>query len=290
MKRFILPVLLVAFTASASAQDTYAEETYEAETYEADPVQEAVVAPDSGMQLNYVRRGLTLPKMTLRGDLTLGITGGGGGTTDFSMSIGGSFGIIDNLEVGISSWRMGTMRGPFGPPGSLSGLISLRFTNGFAFGDIPLWGRYRILDGKFELAVELGLLIPTNSFFGLWAGVPMRIHLSDSFTIDTGVHFGVSFVTGGAFTDLRIPVELNFGIGDAMYVGLNTGLGVADFEGIYVPLGAQFGYTINLGDGNPLLDLEAEFLFPNFIRTGFGGDAIQTNFYIGVAGRFYYGL
>ena len=261
---------------------------------------EPMLVQKRSTQRNYTQRGLTMPRLSLRADLsftvfnTSPIDWANDFSTNLMMQVGGAFSITDDLEVGLSSYRMGATRFPPAfrdfPPATLSGLIGIRFTNGIDFGDIPIWGRYRVLNKeKFQLAVELGLQIPTNTRFGLWLSVPMRITPSKSVAIDTGVEF--AFNVSPFQSTLNVPLAANFRIIEGLYAGIKTGLGIYDFAELYVPLGAQVGYTLGLSEqNNPLLDLELAFLWPNFIATG-NTDALQATWWsLGLNARFYYTL
>lgn len=262
-------------------------------------VEEADAGVVKGTHRNYVQRGLTMPRLSLRVDLSLTIfrTSRIDFANDFStnlmMQVGGAFSITDDFELGISSWRMGSTRFPPAfrdfPPATLSGLIGIRFTDGIDFGDIPIWGRYRVLNNeKFQLALEFGLQLPTNTRFGLWLAVPMRITPSDRVAIDTG--FELAFTVNAFQSTINVPIAVNFQALDGLYLGLKTGFGFFDFAEFYMPLGLQVGYTVGVEQNNPLLDLELALLWPNFIATGNTSNIQASWWSLGANARFYYTL
>ncbi len=238
----------------------------------------------------YTQRGITLPKMTLRGTLgfyVLRLSIAGLSSTAVGADIGGGFGITDDLEVGVDRQRMINEN-----TGIATGLLPLQFSPDFAFGNLQVYGRYRFLNTEtVQLGADLEVSVPTRSgrVFGVGIGVPVRFNFG-SLALDLFPRFVIGFASGNTDTALSMPINFSFGIGEAMYAGLITGF-TTDFDGVSVPLGVRFGYTLELAGGAGKLDLEPALVFPSAIVSGNGStDTFFELFQINVNARFHYGL
>jgi hypothetical protein len=238
------------------------------------------------MPVRYVERPLTLPHMVLRPEadlsvLHISIEDPVDDVNAVGLSLGASIGLFDDLELGIT-------------------LLPIRLSPDFDFGNIPLYGRYRFLDGPVELGAELALLIPTDNLFGLTPGVPVRFHGGDVVSVDTGVYFPLATSVGGEFDTgttfgLSIPVEVNVQIIDMIFAGIATGFNVqfvtgSDFidiaDTISFPLLIQAGFTLP-SDQGPMLDISANFGFPFLIEPGADDKLISEVFVFSVSGKFH---
>ncbi|MEM1414750.1 MAG: hypothetical protein AAGH15_07610 [Myxococcota bacterium] len=190
-------------------------------------------------------------------------------------NIGGSFGITDDLEVGVSAERMGTDRGRWILGSLFRGAFPLQFTQDFDYGDIPLFARFRLIDGDLELALEASVLIPTQTDFGFAFGVPIRVHLGDALSLDTGAELAVWFVDVSPGVDetqvnLEVPARFALQFTEELYLGLNTGFRTIDFDLHSIPFGIEVGFTIMAG--SVPLDLVGAFQWPDFLFFGEGVD------------------
>ncbi len=252
-------------------------------------------------QVAYTRRPLTIRRFMIRGDAGLGIerfpdVAGVDIDPLVTLDIGGAFGVFDELEVGVSRYRVGTSmiaNGEVGRPLG-QGLIPLIFSPDFDFGDIPVYGRYQFFQNDmFEIAGDVVLVIPSNTDFAFHLGVPVRIHVLEDLAIDTGIEFRATFFDGpGTDTTLGIPVRATYNITENFFAGGVTGVQAIDFDGdrTAIPLGVHGGYTLVKND-RPLLDLMGEFTWPAFLVPGSPGDKAPTGlFAFLVSASFYYSL
>ena len=166
-----LLVLLSAFTLTLTASAASAQT--DSDTYPA----------------RFTQRPITLPAMTLKADLAFHAVHQPDPIDSlFALNLGAAFGIIDDLEVGISGDRQGLTNLPG------NGLVPLLVSPDFEFRDIYLYGRYRFVNTEsFEMGVELGLNIPTNTDFGIFVAVPFRARFSEAFSLDGGLELVTFF-------------------------------------------------------------------------------------------------
>jgi hypothetical protein len=278
-----LLLALVVPVSSALAQD---EEGFEGEPEEGDASGEASLGGGAEVDLggvsgsaddtSYAQRSLTLPVGRLRVDFAPGdraflqpssglrFVGIKGADMGVQAYIGAGFGIIENLEAGALLLPL-----TFAPSGADT------------FGDIGLYGRYQLVQGSTQVAVHLGLQVPTSTEFGLTAALPLRLCLGESAHLNTGI--GLSLLNDSAVNDmgeltmaigLGLPVELAFNVTPAVFLGVGTGLN-ADlspnaFKFISIPANLFAGYTLEAG-AKMLVDLVVQF---GFGGSGFGGQGI----------------
>jgi hypothetical protein len=117
----------------------------------------------------------------VRADGRLTVGGVPGTGTFSSLDIGGAVSPIENLELGLSTELTGSV-----PTSGGISLISIIFSPKASYGDIPIYARYQFAESDVVLvAVDLGLVLPSNTDFSLTAGLPLRIvELFGLFTMD----------------------------------------------------------------------------------------------------------
>lgn len=299
-------ILSSSALASAQEPDPFASEPEdtppaEGESPEAEP---ADAAEDGEYPQAYTARPQTLPQGTLRGDLSVNLfkpAFGGGSDPDVMsvLQLGAGYGVLDDLEVGISSERLGMRRV------HATGLIPVVMSPDADFGLITPYGRYRFFDTDIvQMSADLVIWIPTASGEGLLfpdfvfsLGLPIRITPIDNLAIDTGVEGQFRFYDG-EFVDLyEIPFRTSYNITPLLYVeGLPVlGVGQEFVPGIvdgsyygYFGLGVGAGASIDLGSLG-IVDAGAQFELP-FLAT-FGSDALDTSepeaWIVTLVGRWY---
>lgn len=246
------------------------------------------------LPVDVARRPLTLPEGTLRVDTAIDIfrlninTPFGSASETFTRWItGGGFGITDDFEAGAL-------------------LLPINLSPDGGFGDIQLYGMYRLLDGEAEVGARLELNIPTDTDtntnidtdFGIGFGLPVLLRFSDTLRVDTGLTISViaaddtivglsdPFLPQPIVTSSSagIPLVLNLNVTDEFVVGARSGITILDFDNFgdtfSIPLGAQAGYSLDISR-DVLVDLGFRFEWPLFLAPG-GEDAvdpINLNFY-----------
>lgn len=164
------------------------------------------------------------------------------------LPIGLSFGVLENLEVGIA--------------------LPIYLSPG-DFGDLPIWATYQFKEGNFQVGAQLALFLPTSSDFGIQLGVPM-MYSNGNLRFDTGVYAKFTFSSPVA-TEIFAPARLGFQITDALYAGAQTELRMLIYKSyahFNMPIYGFVGYTIDGGLGP--IDLGFRFGFDNFIQAGDG--------------------
>lgn len=194
---------------------------------------------DHGLLNN--RRGLNI-LVPSRGDASVGL------------GLGAAVGVMENLEVGTL-------------------LLPFALSPDFDFGDIELYGRYEFLQGRYELAAQLTVNIPTDTDFGFGIGVPALFEIGDSIRVDTGAELEVVFYDDTQ-VNLDIPAAFSVEVADIAFVGVRTGLFVRDFDDIDINLGAQAGVTLL-----KMVDLTASFNWPFFISSRNYLDAFNLDWF-----------
>jgi hypothetical protein len=227
------------------------------------------------LPVRYVSRPLTLPHLILRPAASLSvlrISLFGESETAVQLGLGASFGLFDDLELGIV-------------------ILPLLLSPDFDYGDVPVLVRYRFLAEMVEIGAELLAYIPTNTDFGLTPALAVRIHGGDIISVDTGLAIPVRFGSderGGTTVALGIPLRLNFQVIDMIFAGVETGFAmilagdvldvVSRDETISIPLGFAAGFTLP-ADAGPLFDIVASFSFPNFLVPA-ADDKLFTELYV----------
>lgn len=231
---------------------------------------EALVAPGGADQVAYSQRALTLPQNTLRADVGFGalhFSFMGTSNTSTFLSLSAGFGVMENLEAGISGVRQGPNAAS--STSAAIGLLPFQLTEDFNFGLITPYARYRLLaDEMLQLAAELTIILPTakNSDFGVLFGVPFRLMLMQMLAIDTGLFFQATFADS-TITDLVIPLNVVVNVMPALFLMAGIQYSFSDFDINVMALNFGAGYTVE-SDGQPMLDIMAQFGFPLFLYDG----------------------
>ncbi len=193
-----------------------------------------------------------------------------GSGTFSSLDLGGAISPVENLELGLSTELTGAVPAPGG-----IGLISVIFSPNASYGDIPVYARYQFHEGEkaFLAAVDLVLLLPSNTDFSLTAGLPMRVlELFGLFTIDMNINF--RYRNGDKFAafvpnpskntmDFTFSGASIINLTDYGYLEIGGGIGVVNISGapgannvVELPFFLGGGYTLQRKD---LIDIFAQF-------------------------------
>ena len=221
--------------------------------------------------VRFARRPLVLDEGMVRADGRLTIGGVPGSGTFSALDIGGAVSPIENLEVGVSTELTGNVPAPGG-----NSLISVIFSPQASYGDIPIYARYTYVQSDVaQAAVDLTLVLPSNTDFQLAAGLPLRIfELFGLFTLDANL--GIRYRNGdkyAAFSPNPSKNTVEFtamgasvtNITDHGYIEIGGGVGVANVGGgtdvknvVEIPAYLGGGYTYV---GKVLADIYAQFGF-----------------------------
>jgi hypothetical protein len=255
---------------SLPVQDAGAEEPApSSEAAEADEEKAPPATFDDTYPVRFARRPLVLNEGMVRADGRLTVGGVIGPGTFSSLDIGGAISPVENLEIGLSTELTGSVPAPGG-----IGLISVIFSPKASYGDIPIYGRYQFVESETALmAVDLVLVLPTNTDFSMTASLPLRIvELFDLFTIDTV--FSARYRNGdkyGAITGNPAKNTADFtfsggsiiNITDNGYIEIGGGVGIMNVGGrtgaknvVELPFFMGGGYTY---EGKTLVDIFAQF-------------------------------
>jgi hypothetical protein len=226
----------------------------------------------------YSTRPITLGQQTLRLDLAppdfalldsgeinegrgLAFTRAGNGQTYFGIGAGLSYGVTDDVELGAL-------------------LLPLLLHPQVRYGDAEAYGRFRLVSGRFELALQAGAQVPTNTYGGVAFGVPMLARVGRSARIDFGPELEVMLprARGGTYANLDVPFAVHWDLGQGGFFGLRSGVFLPQMHGndTTVKFGLEGGPI--LADGN--VDLVFWLLFPEMFHPGvlhgwFVGDHFQ---------------
>ncbi|MGB8328731.1 MAG: hypothetical protein WCE62_01290, partial [Polyangiales bacterium] len=192
---------------------------------------------------------------------------------NYGLTLGGSVGVTDDLELGINNYRVGSSLQQ-----NYEGLVAVLFAPSVGYGDIPVYGRYRFLHReKLDVAGDLIFVIPVDTAFALQADLPLRIKPNDRLSVDTGIEVRGTF--GSAkYADVRIPAIVNYNFSDRAFIAAETGVwfvnlgksydtATNDSKGIAIPVGFRAGGTWKRPD-KQIIDLFAGFAFPALIEAG----------------------
>ncbi len=222
-----------------------------------------------GYPVRFARRPLVLDEGMVRADGRLTIGGLFGPGTFSSLDIGGAVSPIENLEVGLSTELTGAVPAPGG-----IGLISVIFSPTASYGDIPIYARYQYAQSETALAaVDLVLVVPSNSDFSLTAGIPLRIlELFGLFTMDMNIN--IRYRNGDKYAAFipnpsKNTADFTFSgasitnITDNGYIEIGGGVGLVNVGGgagaknvVELPFFLGGGYTYK---GKVLTDIFAQF-------------------------------
>lgn len=268
----LVSAVLFAWTLSAPIGGALAQEKQVAPE-QVGPEEEAAVAVFAhGYPVRFARRPLVLDEGMVRADgrLTVGGVKLGSGTFS-SLDIGGAISPIENLELGLST----ELTGSIPAPGGIS-LISVIFSPQASYGDIPVYARYQFAESEVALlAVDLVLVLPTNTDLSITAGLPLRVlELFGLFTMD--MNLNVRYRNGDKYAAFitspsKNTAEFTFdgaaimNITDNGYVEIGGGVGIVNVGGgagaknvVELPFFLGGGYTYV---GKVLADIFVQFGF-----------------------------
>lgn len=221
--------------------------------------------------VRFARRPLVLDRGMVRADGRLTVGGVPGSGTFSSLDLGGAVSPIENLELGVSTELVGSVPAP----GGVS-LIPILFSPNASYGDIPIYGRYQFAESDVAfVAVDLVLVLPTNTDFTLTAGLPLRIvELFGLFTMDMNLNVRyrngdkhAAFVADPAknTADFTFSGASAINITDNGFIEIGGGVGLINVGGrsgarnvVELPFFLGGGYTYV---GKVLVDLFAQFGF-----------------------------
>ncbi|MFW2389508.1 MAG: hypothetical protein ACN4G0_14300 [Polyangiales bacterium] len=274
MARSILTGLVLIFglaAAQARAEEKPGNEPEPVERealIEQTTVGEAVIetaAPGWHYPKAYAARPLTMNKFMIRGTMMVDVkraipnntSGRASGAPLVSIDFGAAFSIFDNLEVGVSNYRLGSTT-----PITGQGIFPIVVAPRGSFGDMPLYVRYSFLKKDyFEMAADFVLTIPSWTNLAVTLGMPTRIRIRDAFTVDTGVELVI--LSNGAGLNVEVPLKATYNITPAGFIFGESGFSFqnlarnltggsyrdsnlafpVDRNQVFVPLGIGGGYT-----------------------------------------------
>jgi len=209
---------------------------------------------------NYAQRGLTVPARTLRIDAgprlpmqpyapmragTVAVDSTdvpGDRQTALQLNLGFAAGVTENLDLGVLA-------------------VPLLVSPDMRYGDPLLYANYRLTQGVLEAGVFVAVDLPVDDHVDLAGGIPLIMHVGSSARVDLAALLHVRFGAGSPL-DLLFPFELAFNISSSVFLGPETGITIADFDSVAVPLGFFVGYT-----AGSLGDLRGEVRLPNISDT-----------------------
>ncbi len=291
---FLLIGFLALLPRTVSAQDGVSSESLQEDRSAVVPAdaQGADAANESAWTYpkSYSVRPLTMQKGMVRANGIFTVWDDGVDLI-YGMTLGGSVGVTDDLELGINNYRIGSSL-----QDNYEGLVAVVFAPDAGYGDIPVYGRYRFLSReKLDVAGDLIFVIPTNSAFALQTGVPLRIKPNGRLSVDTGVEMRGTFGSAKR-ADIRIPAIVNYNFSERAFIAAETGVwfvnlgksfdtATNDSKGVDIPLGFRAGGTWKNPD-KLLIDLFAGFAFPALIEAGTSRKTIDFgiwDIFVGVA-------
>ena len=234
----------------------------------------------------YASRPLTMNKYMIRGTFSVDTkraildrtTGVQSSTPLVSIDFGAAFSIFDNLEVGVSNYRLGST-----PVNTAQGIFPIVVSPTGTFGDMPLYVRYSFLRKDYvEMASDFVLLIPSWTNLSATFGLPVRIRARRPLTIDTGTEFVI--LSNGAGLSIELPVKATFNITPAGFIFGDSGFSFQNLarnitggsyldtslafpvarNQVFVPLGIGGGYTHVVKD-MVMIDVFARFGWNPFV-------------------------
>ena len=221
--------------------------------------------------VRFSRRPLVLGEGMVRADGRITVGGVPGPGTFSALDLGGAVSPIDKLEIGVSTELTGNVPAPGG-----NSLITVIFSPQASYGDIPIYARYRYAASDVALAaVDLTVVMPSNTDFQLAVGLPLRIlELFGLFTLDANLT--IRYRNGDKYAAFspnpsNNTAEFAFAGGsvtnitDNGYIEIGGGVGLANVGGgtdvknvVEIPFFIGGGYTY---EGKVLADIFAQFGF-----------------------------
>jgi hypothetical protein len=281
---------LAAMTAKAEEPAVKDPEPVEREALvEETSVGEAITetaAPGWHYPKAYASRPLTMNKYMIRGTMLVDVkravpdntSGKATGAPLVSLDFGAAFSIFDNLEVGISNYRLGST-----PDITAQSMFPIIVAPRGSFGDMPLYVRYSFLrKDYFEMAADFVLLVPSWTNLAVTLGLPMRLRVRDVFTVDTGTELVI--LSNGAGLNVEVPLKATYNITPAGFIFGDSGFSFQNLarnltggsyrdsslafpvarNQVFVPLGIGGGYTHVVKD-IVMIDVFARFGWNPFV-------------------------
>jgi hypothetical protein len=277
---------------SARAEDKPVEETETVEReaiIEETSVGEAIAetaAPGWTYPKAYASRPLTMNKFMIRATFSVDTkraiidrdTGAQESSPLVSIDRGAAFSIFDNLEVGISNYRLGST-----PANAAQAMFPIVVSPIGSFGDMPLYVRYSFLRKAYvEMAADFVLLVPSWTNLSATFGLPIRIRARRLLTVDTGTEFVI--LSNGAGLNVEVPVKATFNITPAGFIFGDSGFSFQNLarnltggsyfdtslafpvarNQVFVPLGVGGGYT-HVVKNLVMIDVFARFGWNPFV-------------------------
>ncbi len=189
-----------------------------------------------------------------------------------SIDMGAAFSPLENLEVGVSNYRVAST-----PPNAGQGMFPIVVQPTGGFGDMPLYVRYSFLRKDYvEMAADFVFLIPSWTNLSATFGLPMRIRVRDSVSIDTGT--ALVILANGIGLNVEVPLKATYNIRPAGFLFADSGFSFQNLarnvrsgsyydsnlafpvatNQVFIPLGAGGGYTHVIKD-IVMLDAFARF-------------------------------
>jgi len=285
--RWFCIVLVLGLTgASARADDDVVEREAIIENTSVGEAITETAAPGWHYPKAYASRPLTMNKFMIRGTFSVNTkrayidrnTGAQTSRPLVSLDFGAAFSIFDNLEVGISNYRLGST-----PATTAHGIFPIVVSPIGSFGDMPLYVRYSFLQKDYvELAADFVLLVPSWTNLSATFGIPVRIRARRPLTIDTGTELVI--LSNGAGLNIELPVKATYNITPAGFIFGDSGFSFQNIarnitggsyddtnlafpvarNQVFVPLGIGGGYTHVIKD-IVMVDVFARFGWNPFI-------------------------
>ena len=195
-----------------------------------------------------------------------------------SIDIGGAFSPLENLEIGITNYRLGSS-GPVTGQSMFPIVVSPIGT----FGDMPIYVRYSFLRRDYvEMASDFVLHIPTWTNLAATFGLPTRIRVRDTVTIDTGTELTV--LANGAGLNVELPFKFTYNPSPSGFLFADSGFSFQNLarnvlnnsfydsnlafpagrNQVFIPLAVGGGYTHVVND-IVMLDVFARFGWNPFV-------------------------
>jgi len=225
----VLVLSLAAVTGSARAQESEAEEppTREAlveQTSQGEAVMETA-APGWPYPKAYAGRPLAMNKYMIRGTFIVNVkraaidpsTGTLTSRPLVSIDLGGAFSPLENLEVGVSNYRLGST----GPVAGQA-MFPIVVSPVGSFGDMPVYVRYSFMRKDYvEMAADFVLSIPSWTNLAATFGLPTRIRVRGTISIDTGTELKI--LSNGAGLNVELPFKFSYNPKPAGFIFIDSG-------------------------------------------------------------------
>lgn len=179
----------------------------------------------------------------------------------------------------------------------IGAVASPRLSPSTAAGDPMLYARYQLLEGAAQVAVQAGYTFTDPSPGIVHLGVPLRLAINPASRIDITPLLTIDLPPSGGEVSfgLSLPVSLGVSLTRALYLDLQTGIDIPDFDFdlASIPLGLEIGYSLKGAEETAFIDLFLNVGFANFVRPGApeGTDTTSLDFWkVAIGGRAHFGL